>query len=132
MKTLTSVVMPNPTGRLDSMILTPVLEGISTCIQILNQGTTERELIRARRDTLCTMLQEKRDLMVEYLTKRYGERNKLYDGYFDLINKALESGNDAVIKLALESLLQVYSSPFASGLDNIMEQYGKMNSVLEQ
>ena len=132
MKTLTSVVMPNPTGRLDSMILTPVLEGISTCIQILNQGTTERELIRARRDTLCTMLQEKRDLMVEYLTKRYGERNKLYDGYFDLINKALESGNDAVIKLALESLLQVYSSRFASGLDNIMEQYGKMNSVLEQ
>ena len=132
MKTLTSVVMPNPTGRLDSMILTPVLEGISTCIQILNQGTTERELIRARRDTLCTMLQEKRGLMVEYLTKRYGERSRLYDGYFDLINKALESGNDEVIKLALESLLQVYSSPFASGWDNIMEQYGKMNSVLEE
>ena len=131
MKKITPVVMPNPSGRIDSMLLSPLLESISNCIEVLSQGTTERELIKARRDTICTMLHSKKELMVEYFNKRYGERNKLYDGYFSLIEKALESGNDEVIKLALESLLQVYSSPFTLRVDNIMEQYGKMTSVLE-
>ena len=131
MKKITPVVMPNPSGRIDSMLLSPLLESISNCIEVLSQGTTERELIKARRNTICTMLHSKKELMVEYFNKRYGERNKLYDGYFSLIEKALESGNDEVIKLALESLLQVYSSPFTLGVDNIMEQYGKMTSVLE-
>lgn len=131
MKKITPVVMPNPSGRIDSMLLSPLLESISNCIEVLSQGTTERELIKARRDTICTMLHSKKELMVEYFNKRYGERNKLYDGYFSLIEKALESGNDEVIKFALESLLQVYSSPFTLEVDNIMEQYGKMTSVLE-
>ena len=131
MKKITPVVMSNPSGRIDSMLLSPLLESISNCIEVLSQGTTERELIKARRDTIYTMLHSKKELMVEYFNKRYGERNKLYDGYFSLIEKALESGNDEVIKLALESLLQVYSSPFTLGVANIMEQYGKMTSVLE-
>ena len=89
MKKITPVVMPNPSGRIDSMLLSPLLESISNCIEVLSQGTTERELIKARRDTICTMLHSKKELMVEYFNKRYGERNKLYDGYFSLIEKAL-------------------------------------------
>lgn len=78
------------------------------------------------------MLSEKRELMIGLLNQRYGERNRLYDGYFTLIDKALESGNEEAVKLALESLLQIYSTPITTGLDNIMEQYGKITSVLER
>ncbi|MDY6397283.1 MAG: hypothetical protein SPL22_06085 [Treponema sp.] len=132
MKKLAPVVMPNPSGRIDTMLLTPMLESISNCIEILSHGATERELIRARRYTLCSMLSEKRELMIGLLNQRYGERNRLYDGYFTLIDKALESGNEEAVKLALESLLQIYSTPITTGLDNIMEQYGKITSVLER
>lgn len=125
---LTSVV-PKQKGINDALV-SALIGNVTSCIEILNNGITERELIRSKSQAVCTMLQEQREVMVSYLNHRFGERNKLYDGYFTLIDKAMESGNDDVTRLALESLLQIYSAPFASGIDDILSQYGKINSVL--
>lgn len=118
-----------PHRESNDALVSSMLGNVAGCIEILNSGATEREQIRARSRAVCAMLHERRDVMVSYLSHRYGERNRLYDGYFALIDRAMESGNDEVTRLALESLLQVYSAPFASG-DDFMAQYGKINSVL--
>ena len=114
----------------DRSVIPSVLGTVASCIEILDKGATERELVRARSNAVSAMLREQREVMVGYLNHRFGERNKLYDGYFRLIDKAMESGNDEVTRLALESLLQVYASPFASDSDNFMAQYGKIHSAL--
>ena len=124
-----NMIVPVPSGGMDGSLVAPAIGSLVECIDALSRGAAEREAVRAKRDAVRAMLHERRDVMVSYLSCRYGERNKLYDGYFALIDRAMESGNDEVTRLALESLLQVYSAPFASGND-FMAQYGKINSVL--
>ena len=123
-------MLPTKIDQSKRTVIPSVLRTVTSCIEILDRGATERELVRARSHAVCTMLREQREVMVGYLNQRFGERNKLYDGYFRLIDRAMESGNDDVTRLALESLLQVYSSPLVSDSDNFMAQYGKINSAL--
>ena len=105
-------MLPTKIDQSERTVIPSVLGTVTSYIEILDRGATEREV------------------MVGYLNHRFGERNKLYDGYFRLIDRAMESGNDDVTRLALESLLQVYSSPLVSDSDNFMAQYGKINSAL--
>ena len=123
-------MLPTKIDQSERTVIPSVLGTVTSYIEILDRGATEREVVRARSLAVCTMLHEQREVMVGYLNHRFGERNKLYDGYFRLIDKAMESGNDDVTRLALESLLQVYSSPLVSDSDNFMAQYGKINSAL--
>lgn len=122
-------VIPGHTG-MDGMLVSSLIGNVTGCIEALGKGATEREMIRSRSRTIRTMLRERHDAMVGYLNLRFGERGRLYDGYFSLIDRAMESGNDDVVRLALESLLQVYTSPLSSDGDSIMEQFGKMSSAL--
>ncbi|MBQ9206211.1 MAG: hypothetical protein IJ158_05800 [Treponema sp.] len=124
-----ALMMIPPRRETDDSLVSSMLGNVAGCIEILSNGATEREQIRAKSRAVCAMLHERREVMVNYLNHRFGERNKLYDGYFALIDRAMESGNDEVTRLALESLLQVYSALFVSG-DDFMAQYGKMTSAL--
>lgn len=113
-------LMPRRDGGLDLSQIPSLLGSVRDCIEVLDRGATERKLIRAKRDTVCIMLRERLELMVSYLNYHFGERSKLYDEYFRLIDKAMKSENDEVTRIALESLLQVYSSPIDSSSRNFM------------
>ena len=109
---LTPMLIP-PHRESNDALVSSMLGNVAGCIEILNSGATEREQIRARSRAVCAMLHERRDVMVSYLSHRYGERNRLYDGYFALIDRAMESGNDEVTQLAKTCVI---SSPL--GLDD--------------
>ena len=124
-------MLPTKNDQTDRSVIPSVLGTVANCIEILDRGATERELVRARSNAVSAMLRERREVMVGYLSQRFGERNRLYDGYFALIDRAMDSGNDEVTRLALESLLHVYSSPITSD-DDFMTQYGKIHSALSE
>lgn len=128
MENQTSLI-PKRNAPSDSRSISAMLGTLTGCIEILDRGATERELIRAKRDTVCSMLRERREAMVNYLNLRFGERNKLYNGYFALIDKALDAGNDDVVKLALESLLQVYLSPATDGVERLSKEIVRLSEA---
>ncbi|MGL4982481.1 MAG: hypothetical protein ACRC4W_06490, partial [Treponemataceae bacterium] len=66
---------------------------ITSCIQYAQSQQTQRSLIEAKKDEAISMITEKRDVIMHYLNQRFGERKYLYEKYFDLVDKALESGN---------------------------------------
>ncbi len=55
---LTSVV-PKQKGINDALV-SALIGNVTSCIEILNSGITERELIRSKSQAVCTMLQEQR------------------------------------------------------------------------
>ncbi|MCR5622913.1 MAG: hypothetical protein K6G18_13825 [Treponema sp.] len=111
-------------------LVSSAIGSVAECIETLNRGATEREAVRAKRDAVCTMLRERREAMIGYLNSRFGERCRLYDGYFALIDRALETGNDGIVQAALESLIHVYSAPVDVKEDGIMEQYDRLAAAL--
>ena len=60
---LTSVV-PKQKGINDALV-SALIGNVTSCIEILNSGITERELIRSKSQAVCTMLQEHREYLVQ-------------------------------------------------------------------
>lgn len=122
-------MLPTKNDQTDRSVIPSVLGTVANYIEILDRGATERELVRARSNAVSAMLRERREVMVGYLSQRFGERNKLYNGYFALIDKALDAGNDDVVKLALESLLQVYLSPATDGVERLSKEIVRLSEA---
>ncbi|MGL4986727.1 MAG: hypothetical protein ACRC5H_06265 [Treponemataceae bacterium] len=104
---------------------------ITSCIQYAQSQQTQRSLIEAKKDEAISMITEKRDVIMHYLNQRFGERKYLYEKYFDLVDKALESGNAEIEKIALQSILSLYASPCYDGIDCITEKIERSKRIKE-
>ena len=75
--------------------------------------------INAKRDVAVSMIKARHESLEHLLSCRFKERDRLFDRYFQMAQKALESGNDEILKDVLQSILAVYGSEVTSGSENI-------------
>lgn len=68
--------------------------------------------------------------MLEYLKQRFGERETLYDQYFKLIDTALQIDNGEILRIALESIQNIYQDSPGGGLDDFKQQFDSMQEVI--
>ena len=96
-----------------------VIKSIADCVSYCQQQETVRADINAKRDVAVSMIKARHESLEHLLSCRFTERDRLFDRYFQMAQKALESGNDEILKDVLQSILVVYGSEVTSGSENI-------------
>ena len=103
--------------------LIPTIPGvnkpIADCVSYCQKQETIRADINVKRDVAVSMIKARHESLEHLLNQKFGERERLFDRYFQIAQSALESGNDEILKDVLQSILAVYGSEVTSGSENI-------------
>lgn len=88
---------------------------VSEWQKVKEQEKTKRHAISAQRDILVQKIQADRDLFLEALRENYKERAVVYSKSFDMLDKAIESGQIEIAQLAMTGILeQIKNNPLPS------------------
>ncbi len=113
-------IMPIPQNNASLIPTIPgVIKSIADCVSYCQKQETVRADINAKRDVAVSMIKARHESLEHLLSCRFTERDRLFDRYFQMAQKALESGNDEILKDVLQSILAVYGSEVTSGSENI-------------
>lgn len=96
-----------------------VIKSIADCVSYCQKQETIRADINVKRDVAVSMIKARHESLEHLLNQKFGERERLFDRYFQIAQSALESGNDEILKDVLQSILAVYGSEVTSGTENI-------------
>jgi hypothetical protein len=107
-----------------------VLQALSEYARTLEHEKSSRADIERKRGTALQVIRTQRRVMIEYLNRRFGERGKLYERYFQLVDTALELQNDEIVRLALESILNVYQDNPVAGIEEFSRQFDAVSEVV--
>ena len=107
-----------------------VLNAVTEYAKTLEHEKTNRANVERKRKTAITVIRTERNVMIKYLKERFGERGALYDQYFKLIDTALQVNNEEILRLALESIQNIYQDSPCSGINDFKEQFDSMNEVI--
>ncbi|MEG5014490.1 MULTISPECIES: hypothetical protein [unclassified Microcoleus] len=81
--------------------------------QIAEQERTKRREIKAWENESLAKIKAQRDLLMEYLDRSFDERSQNFNQLFDVVDRAIASGNNEQLGLALDSITELAkSSPF--------------------
>ena len=107
-----------------------VLNAVTEYAKTLEREKTNRANVERKRKSAIMVIRSERHVMVEYLKRRFGERGVLYDQYFRLIDTALQIDNDEILRIALESIQNIYQDSPSAGIDEFRQQFNAMNEVI--
>jgi len=107
-----------------------VLNAVTEYARTLEQEKTNRANVERKRRSAIAVIRSERHVMLGYLKQRFGERGALYDQYFKLIDTALQIDNDEILRIALESIQNIYQDSPSSGIDGFRQQFDAMNEVI--
>ena len=107
-----------------------VLQAVTEYARTLEREKTNRANVERKRKSAIAVIRSERHVMIEYLRKRFGERGTLYEQYFKLIDTALQIENDDILRIALESIQNIYQDNPASGIDEFKQQFDTMSEVI--
>jgi hypothetical protein len=117
-------------GRYGAQTLGHVLQALSEYARTLEHEKSNRAEIERKRKTALSAIRSERKMMIEYLNHRFGERKALYEQYFRLVDTALELQNEEIVRLALESILNIYQDNPAAGLEGFRQQFEAISEVV--
>ena len=81
--------------------------------QIAEQERTKRREIKAWEKESLAKIKAQRDLLMEYLDRSFDEPLQNFNQLFDVVDRAIASGNNEQLGLALDSITELAkSSPF--------------------
>ena len=107
-----------------------VLQALTEYARTLEKEKSSRSDIDRKRETALSLIRSQRHVMLEYLTQRFGERGKLFERYFQLVDTALELRNDEITRIAIESILNVYQDSPSAGIDEFRQHIETMSEVV--
>jgi hypothetical protein len=117
-------------GRYHAETLGHVLQALSEYARTLEHEKSNRAEIERKRKTALSVIRSERKMMIEYLKQQFGERKVLYEQYFHLVDTALELQNEEIVRLALESILNIYQDNPCTGLEEFRRQFETMAQVV--
>jgi hypothetical protein len=106
------------------------LQALTEYSRTLEKEKSSRADIERKRTTALSVIRSQRRMMIEYLNHRFGERGKLYERYFQLVDTALELQNDEITRLALESILNVYQDNPVAGIEEFRQHIETITEVV--
>ncbi len=90
-----------------------IVEAYSEYMKIAEEEQTKRRGIQAWEKTTITKIQAQRDLLMEYLERSFDERANNFSQMFDVVDRAIATGNNEQLALILDSITRLaQSSPF--------------------
>jgi hypothetical protein len=107
-----------------------VLNAVTEYAKTLEQEKTNRVNVERKRKSALSVIRSERKIMLDYLSSRFGERNELFDRWFSLIDTAIQLNNDEILRIALESIQNIYQDNPCGGLDEFRQQFETMSKVI--
>jgi hypothetical protein len=107
-----------------------VLQALTEYARTMETEKSNRADIERKRKTALSIVRSQRRVMIGYLNHRFGERDKLYERYFQLIDTALELRNEEITRIALESILTIYQDNPCSGIEEFRQQFETISEVV--
>ena len=118
------------TRRFYGETISGVLQAVTEYARTLEREKTNRANVERKRKSAIAVIRSERHVMLEYLKRRFGERSSLYEQYFKLIDTALQIDNEEILRIALESIQNIYQDSPASGIDEFKQQFDTMSEVI--
>ena len=118
------------TRRMVGETIGGVLSAVTEYAKTLEHEKTNRKNVERKRKTALTVIRSERQVMLEYLKSRFGERSELYNRWFQLIETAMQLNNEEILRIALESIQNIYQDSPGSGIDDFKQQFDSMNEVI--
>lgn len=94
--------------------LKQVVDAVQECVTIHATESTKQEHIRASRDTEIARIKAGENVLRNYFALVFADRKNTIDQMFTRLDTALESGDPAVIKTVVDSVVDIAkTSPIA-------------------
>lgn len=75
--------------------------------KIRAEERTKREEIWSKRDVLVTALNSEKEVILTYFEHRFAERKMALEQFYLLLHRAVDSGNENELKVALDGILGI-------------------------
>jgi len=118
------------TRRMVGETIGGVLNAVTEYAKTLEHEKTNRKNVERKRKTALTVIRSERQVMLEYLKSRFGERSELYNKWFQLIETAMQLKNEEILRIALESIQSIYQDSPGNGIDEFKQQFDSMSEVI--
>jgi len=107
-----------------------VLNAVTEYVKTLEREKSNLANIERKRKTAITVLKTEKTIMLEYLNSRFSERKDLFEKYYKLIETALQINNEEIMRIALESIQNIYQDNPCVGIDEFKQQFDSMSEVI--
>jgi hypothetical protein len=106
------------------------VQAIDEYVSAMEREKYKRQEIEAKRTAALSLIRTERRLLNQYLNHRFGERSELYAKYFNLIDTALQIGNEEILSIALESIQNIYQDNPAAGIGEFRRHIPTMSGAV--
>lgn len=90
-----------------------IVQAWTEYLSIAEQEKTKRREIAAWEKVTLAEIQAKRDFLMSYLERSFDKRSQSFKAIFRVIDRAMDSGNNHQLALALNTMVEIaQSSPF--------------------
>lgn len=90
-----------------------IVEACTDYMKVAEEDRTKRREIEAWEKTTITKIKAQRDLLMEFLDRSFDERAENFRQMFDIVDRAIATGNNQQLALTLDAIvLLANSSPF--------------------
>ncbi|WP_010253567.1 hypothetical protein [Treponema primitia] len=120
----------NYSNRYIGETLGAVMQSLTEYARTLEREKSNRADIERKRKTALSVIRSERGVMLQYLNHRFGERQSLYQQYFQLIDTALEQQQEELVRMVLENILNIYQDNPCSGLEDFRQQFEAISEVV--
>ena len=108
-------------------IIMEVLEHLNT----REEEQTKREVIWSKRDVLVTAFNNEKDVILAYFEHRFKERRGVLEQYYNLLQHAVDSGNDKALQGALSGILGIIQENPLSDFAEFKKNMSNPDFVIE-
>jgi len=110
--------------------ISSVLNAVTEYAKTLEREKSNLANIERKRKTAITVLKTEKSVLLDYLKARFSEHGDLFEKYFKLIETALQINNEEILRIALESIQNIYQDNPCVGIDEFKQQFDSMSEVI--
>lgn len=96
-----------------------IVSDITNMVNLIQQETTKREVIRAKRDIITKKTNAFREIMLEVMDKTFDERKTMFDSYFERLDKAMDKNDVSMVAGILTNMIDLAKNGPLKDLVNI-------------
>ena len=92
---------------------------------------TNREWIRANHQAFLAALQAEQEVLLVYFEHRFAERREALGEFYQVLHKAVETGDDHQLDVAICGILGIVKDNPLNDFEKFRQTYNDPNSIIE-
>lgn len=116
------VIKQIPNTQMAESAFSQLVNAVKEYKTIKETEITKREYIRAKRDIAISKINAQKDILKIYFEYTFKERKAVFEGFFNALDKGMETNNDKVITYAMQGIISTMQNSPLQGVNDFMRQ----------